>query len=226
MNQRKSIARIGSSVFLLTGFLAASSIGRAADFPDSEHVSKLLSEAKVMAFQVKEDAVTMESFTRMNVSVENQAVAINKIKEEVNTLGRQVDKLKAARGEASPWQKTAIDRIQPFLDELGGYTAAVIDHLNGTPRHNIAEYQDYLEADHYLSHTASLASPGAGDVLWPNPLRAGDTLKIRVTILEARLSRSKPDRGIVRSRVEVINQKDELVLSMTAVSILRRRERI
>jgi uncharacterized protein (DUF2342 family) len=147
MNQRKSIARIGSSVFLLTGFLAASSIGRAADFSDSEHVSKLLSEAKVMAFQVKEDAVTMESFTRMNVSVENQAVAINKIKEDVNTLGRQVDKLKAARGEASPWQKTAIDRIQPFLDELGGYTAAVIDHLNGTPRHNIAEYQDYLEAN-------------------------------------------------------------------------------
>jgi acyl dehydratase len=83
-----------------------------------------------------------------------------------------------------------------------------------------------LYVDHYLSHTASLASPGAGDVLWPNPLRAGDTLKIRVTILEARLSRSKPDRGIVRSRVEVINQRDELVLSMTVVSILRRRERI
>jgi hypothetical protein len=147
MIQRKLIARMGTSVFLVTGFLGASFTMRAADVPDSEQVSKLLSEAKTLAFQVKDDAVTMESFTRMNVSLENQAIAINKVKDDVNALGRQVDKLKAARGEAAPWQKTAIDRIQPFLDELGGYTAAVIDHLNGTPRHNIAEYQDYLEAN-------------------------------------------------------------------------------
>ncbi len=83
-----------------------------------------------------------------------------------------------------------------------------------------------LYVDHYLSHTASLASPGVDEVRWPHPLRPGDTLKIRVTILEARLSRSKPDRGIVRGRVEVINQRQEVVLSMTVVSILKRRERV
>jgi acyl dehydratase len=81
-----------------------------------------------------------------------------------------------------------------------------------------------LYADHYLSHVASLASPGIDELRWPNPLRPGDTARIRVTVLETRFSRSKPDRGIVRARVETINQRDEVVLSMNAVSILARRD--
>jgi acyl dehydratase len=80
-----------------------------------------------------------------------------------------------------------------------------------------------LYVDHYLSHVASLASPGCDEIRWPNPMRPGDTLRIRVTILETRPSRSKPDQGIVRARVEAINQRDELVLSMIVVSFLTRR---
>jgi acyl dehydratase len=80
-----------------------------------------------------------------------------------------------------------------------------------------------LYVDHYLSRVASLASPGAERIQWPSPLRPGDSLRIRVTILEARPSRSKPDRGIVRAMVEAISQRDELVLSMIAVSFLARR---
>jgi hypothetical protein len=178
MNQCKSIARIGTSLCILTGFLAPSFTVRAADVPDSEHVSKLLSEAKVRAFQVKEDAVTMESFTRMDLSWESHAVAINQIKDDVNTLGRQVDKLKAARGEASPWQKTAIDRIQPFLDELGGYTDAVIDHLNGTPKHNIAEYKDYLEAN--ADYATDLAAVIADFVNYGNTKQKLERLATKV----------------------------------------------
>jgi acyl dehydratase len=81
-----------------------------------------------------------------------------------------------------------------------------------------------LYADHYLSHVASLASPGVDELRWPNPLRPGDTIKMRVTTVETRVSRSKPDRGIVRARVESINQNGQVVLSMTAVSILGRRQ--
>lgn len=81
-----------------------------------------------------------------------------------------------------------------------------------------------LYVDHYLSHVASLASPGTDEIRWPNPVRPGDTLRVRVTVLEARPSRSKPDRGIVRARVEAMNQRDEPVLSMTVASILGRRQ--
>jgi len=80
-----------------------------------------------------------------------------------------------------------------------------------------------LYVRHYLSPASSMGSPGAEAILWPNPLRPGDTMRIHVTILQARPSRSKPDRGIVRTRVEAINQRDEQVLSMVVVSILRRR---
>lgn len=80
-----------------------------------------------------------------------------------------------------------------------------------------------LYVDHYLSHAASLASPGVDELRWPNPVRPGDELRIRITVLEARPSRSKPDRGIVRARLEALNQRDETVLSMIGLSILGRR---
>ena len=80
-----------------------------------------------------------------------------------------------------------------------------------------------LYVDHYLSGVASLASPGTDDIRWPKPVRPGDTLRIRVTTLEARPSRSKPDRGIVRAKIEALNQRDELVLSMIGLSIIARR---
>ena len=81
-----------------------------------------------------------------------------------------------------------------------------------------------LYVDHYLSQVASLGSPGVDEVRWPAPVRPGDSLKLRVKVLETRPSRSKPDRGIVRAQVEAVNQKDELVLSMTVVSFLGRRQ--
>jgi len=80
-----------------------------------------------------------------------------------------------------------------------------------------------LYVDHYLSSVASLASPGVDEVRWPNPVRPGDSIRIRVTILETIPSRSKADRGVVRARIEGFNQKDEPILSLLAISILARR---
>ncbi|HEY6340089.1 MAG TPA: hypothetical protein VIY49_01240 [Bryobacteraceae bacterium] len=123
----KTLAWIGSLALPLAGFLALPA--RAADVPDDQQVTKLLSETKTMAFQLKEDAGFMETFTRTNVSWESQAVAINQIKDHVNALRKQETKLKEAKGGASPWQKAAIDKIGPFLDELEGYTMAIIASL-------------------------------------------------------------------------------------------------
>ena len=75
-------------------------------------------------------------------------------------------------------------------------------------------------ADHYLSRVASLASPGIDELRWPAPVRPGDSLRLRATIVEARPSRSKPDRGLVRTRAELINQDDQVVLSLIAMNIL------
>lgn len=106
------------------------------------------------------------------------------------------------------------DRVKAAASEFAGIIASGFHTVSLAMR---------LFVDHYLSHVASLASPGVDEIRWPKPLRPGDTIRIRVSILEARPSRSKSDRGIVRSRVEAINQNQELVLSMTTVSILGRR---
>ena len=101
-----------------------------------------------MAFQLKDDAQTMESFTGMNVSWQTHAGATNQIKEHVNALARQVDELKAVSNNASPCQKTVIDRIDPYLEEMNGYTEAVIENLSKHPeRLRTPEYKDYLEAN-------------------------------------------------------------------------------
>ena len=78
-----------------------------------------------------------------------------------------------------------------------------------------------LYADHYLSHVATLVSPGVDDLRWLLPVRPGDTLSIRVTVVEARRSRTRPDRGIVRSDVAVLNQRGEPVMTVTARNFLR-----
>lgn len=77
-----------------------------------------------------------------------------------------------------------------------------------------------LIVENYLSGVASVGSPGVDEVRWLQPVRPGDRLSVRVTVLEARRSESKPDRGIVRSLVEVLNQDMALVMSFKGVNIM------
>lgn len=77
-----------------------------------------------------------------------------------------------------------------------------------------------LIVTHYLSRVASLASPGVDELRWPAPVRPGDTLRLRTTIMDTRRSRSKPDRGLVRTRAELLNQHDQTVLSLVAMNLL------
>ncbi|HEV3051841.1 MAG TPA: MaoC/PaaZ C-terminal domain-containing protein [Longimicrobium sp.] len=83
-----------------------------------------------------------------------------------------------------------------------------------------------MYSDHYLSHVATLVSPGVDEVRWLLPVRPGDVLSLRVTVLEARRSRSKPDRGLVRSAVEVLNQRREAVMTMTGLNFIRCRDAV
>lgn len=77
-----------------------------------------------------------------------------------------------------------------------------------------------LFADHYLSKVASLGGAGIDELRWPAPVRPGDTLRLRTTVESAVRSRSKPDRGVVRTRAELLNQRDELVLRLVAINFL------
>ena len=77
-----------------------------------------------------------------------------------------------------------------------------------------------LCVDHYLSTQASLGLPGVDELRWLKPVRPGDELSVRVTILETKRSRSKPDRGVVRTFIGVLNQQNDVVMSMKAANFM------
>lgn len=81
-----------------------------------------------------------------------------------------------------------------------------------------------LFVDYYLSHAASLSSPGVDELRWLRPVRPGDELSIRLTVLETKRSHSKPDRGIVHTFIEAMNQDREIVMSMKALNFLACRD--
>jgi acyl dehydratase len=80
-----------------------------------------------------------------------------------------------------------------------------------------------LVATEFLWPASGLASPGIDELRWLKPVRPGDSLTLRATVLEARPSRSKPYQGILRSLVEILNQHGEVVMTMKPISIIRRR---
>jgi len=80
-----------------------------------------------------------------------------------------------------------------------------------------------LNCETYINRTRSLGSPGLDNIRWLKPVRPGDTLRARFTVIEAMPSRSKPDRGVVRSLSEVLNQHGEVVMTVRGMGMFARR---
>jgi acyl dehydratase len=78
-----------------------------------------------------------------------------------------------------------------------------------------------LLVDHFISPVSSMGSPGVDEIRWTKPVRPGDRLKLRVTVVETRRSQSKPDRGIVQVQEEAINQDGETVMSIRGMGLYR-----
>ena len=66
-----------------------------------------------------------------------------------------------------------------------------------------------------------LAAPGIDETRWLAPVRPNDSLTVQVTVQEARRSRTKPDRGLIRSLIEVRNQDGDVVMSMRPINMVR-----
>lgn len=80
-----------------------------------------------------------------------------------------------------------------------------------------------LMCDSYLLESSSMGSPGVDAVRWVKPVYPGDTLRMRATVIAAKPSSSKPDRGMATMRCNIYNQKDELVMHMQGVQMMGRR---
>lgn len=76
-----------------------------------------------------------------------------------------------------------------------------------------------LIADAALQGSESFASPGLAYVKWPNPVRPGDVLSLRATVLETRRASSRPTLGILRWRWQMFNAQGVEVLDLEATSL-------
>lgn len=76
-----------------------------------------------------------------------------------------------------------------------------------------------LGVERVLKGSESFASPGVERIRWPHPVRAGDTLQLKATILDKRRAASKPTMGILRWRWQLTNQHGSEVLDMDATSL-------
>ncbi len=80
-----------------------------------------------------------------------------------------------------------------------------------------------LMVDNMLKGSASMGSPGVEELRWVKPVRPNDTLYLKGTVMAAKASQSKPDRGVVTTQYEMRNQNGEIVLTMRGKGMYRRR---
>lgn len=111
---------------------------------------------------------------------------------------------------------------QPFHLDPVAARESIFGGLCASGWHTTA-MQMRLLVDGLLSPEASLGSPGIDEIRWLKPVYPGDRLRLRVTITEAAPSRSKPFMGSVVQHSEMLNQHGQVVMSLKAIGLFRRR---
>jgi acyl dehydratase len=104
---------------------------------------------------------------------------------------------------------------QPFHVDPAAAAESVFGGLIASGWHTGAMWMR-LYVDAMLGSTAAQGSPGIEELRWLAPVRPGDTLHGRLTVLETTPSGRRPDRGTVRIRGEMVNQDGVTVLSMVS----------
>lgn len=108
---------------------------------------------------------------------------------------------------------------QPFHTGDTPNTAPLYNELIASGWHTASVCMRLL-VDAVLRRTANLGSPGLDSLRWATPMRGGDVVTAGMKILEARRSRSRPDRGILKVVMELHNQQGAELVSIVAAVIV------
>jgi acyl dehydratase len=107
---------------------------------------------------------------------------------------------------------------QPFHVDDAGAAASPYGTLIASGWHTCSVMMGMLVRN-MLKGSTSMGSPGIDDLRWLKPVRVGDTIRMTNSILDKRVSASKPDRGIVSTEWQGINQNGELVITVRSKAI-------
>jgi len=137
---------------LAAGYLMTTTANAATVGQDSAQIATLLADAKAEAVQLKDDSSDMESFIKSKLSWESYARKVDMIKEHANNTGKLLARLQEEEAGGSPWQQTAIRRIEPLLRELAANTETTINYLNANRQKiHFAEFKDYVKTNYELA---------------------------------------------------------------------------
>jgi acyl dehydratase len=111
---------------------------------------------------------------------------------------------------------------QPFHTDAEAARNSIFGGLIASGWHTCAAAMRMM-VDDFVPANASMGSPGIDELRWLKPVRPGDRLRVRLTVVESAPSRSKPDRGVVKSFSETLNQDGEVVMTSRGMVMYRRR---
>jgi acyl dehydratase len=111
---------------------------------------------------------------------------------------------------------------QPFhLDEEAA-RASLFGGLAASGWHTAAATMRlFVESE--FQPAGGIVGNGFDEFRWPRPVRPGDELHLEIAVLETRLSKSRPDQGLVKARLRSLNQRGEEVLVLVAHFLVPRR---
>jgi acyl dehydratase len=78
--------------------------------------------------------------------------------------------------------------------------------------------------DGFIHKTASLGGPGIDELNWVSPLRPGDDITLDIHVLDSRVSRNRPQMGLVTLRAEIRNASGQVLLNAKWPVMVRRRD--
>jgi acyl dehydratase len=80
-----------------------------------------------------------------------------------------------------------------------------------------------MACDSFVLDSSSMGAAGIDEVKWLKPLRPGTHITLRVTVLDTRLSGSRPEMGFVKTRMDVLDDDRTEIMVLTASMIMGRR---
>lgn len=80
-----------------------------------------------------------------------------------------------------------------------------------------------MMCDGFLLNSSSMGANAIEEVCWLKPVRPGDRLTLRATVLDTRTSKSRPDLGFIGTMMELHNQSGECVMTLKAALMMGRR---
>lgn len=78
--------------------------------------------------------------------------------------------------------------------------------------------------DYIVRHSASLGSPGIEETRWLKPVRPGMALTLRNEVLDKRISKSRPEMGLIRIRTQLLDEQRTPILDQTSTLLIGVRE--